>query len=63
MPDEKDDLISSEELEKQYNEILYSLKSEDAEKFQDFVHGLQHNLKLLSDWAEIDVDSWGNPYV
>ena len=53
--------MESELLEKEYNELLYGLNAETAEKFRKFVEGLRENLKALSRYAEIDVDEWGNP--
>ena len=48
-------------LEKEYNELLFGLDVETAEKFRKFVEGFRANLKALSGYAEIDVDEWGNP--
>ena len=51
--------MDSELLEKEYNELQYSLDVETAEKFRKFVEGFRANLKALSGYAEIDVDEWG----
>lgn len=53
--------MDSKLLEKEYNEMLYGLDAETAEKFRKFVEGFRTNLKALSEYAEIDVDEWGNP--
>ena len=53
--------MDSELLEKEYNELLYSLDAEIAEKFRKFVEGFRTNLRALSGYAEIDVDEWRNP--
>ena len=53
--------MDSELLEKEYNELLYGLDAETAEKFRKFVEGFRANIKSLSEYAEIDVDDWGNP--
>ena len=52
--------MDSELLEKEYNELLYGLDDETAEKFRKFVEGFRTNLRALSGYAEIDVDEWGN---
>lgn len=46
--------MDSELLEKEYNELLYGLDTETAEKFRKFVEGFRTNLKALSGYAEID---------
>lgn len=53
--------MDSELLEKEYNELLFGLDDETAEKFRKFVEDFRTNLKALSGYAEIDVDEWGNP--
>ena len=53
--------IESEVLEKEYLELLYGLDTETAEKFKKFTQDFRTNLKTLADYAEIDVDEWGNP--
>ena len=53
--------MDSELLEKEYNELQYSLDVETAEKFRKFVEGFRTNLRVLSGYAEIDVDEWRNP--
>lgn len=53
--------MDSELLEKEYNELLFSLDDETAEKFRKFVEDFRTNLRALSGYAEIDVDEWGNP--
>ena len=53
--------IESEVLEKEYLELLYGLDAETAEKFKKFTQDFRTNLKTLADYAEIDVDEWGNP--
>lgn len=53
--------MDSELLEKEYNELLFSLDDETAEKFRKFVESFRINLRALSGYAEIDVDEWGNP--
>ena len=53
--------MDSELLEKEYNELFYGLDDETAEKFRKFGEGFKANLKVLSGYAEIDVDEWGNP--
>ena len=53
--------MDSELLEKEYNELLFGLDAETAEKFRKFVEDFRTNLKALSGYAEIDVDGWGNP--
>ena len=53
--------MDSELLEKEYNELLFSLAAETAEKFRKFVEGFRTNLRALSRYAEIVVDEWGNP--
>lgn len=55
------DLIESEVLENEYNELLYGLDAETAEKFRKFTQDFRNNLKALADYSEIDVDEWGNP--
>lgn len=55
------DSIESEILENEYNELLYGLDSETAEKFRKFTQDFRTNLKALADYAEVDVDEWGNP--
>ena len=52
--------MDSELLEKEYNELLFSLDDETAEKFRKFVEDFRTNLRALSGYAEIDVDEWGN---
>lgn len=53
--------MDSELLEKEYNELLFDLDDETAEKFRKFVEGFRINLRAISGYAEIDVDEWGNP--
>ena len=53
--------MDSELLEKEYNELLFNIDAETAEKFRKFVEGFRTNLKALSGYAEINVDEWGNP--
>ena len=53
--------MDSELLEKEYNELLFSLDDETAEKLRKFVEGFRINLRAISGYAEIDVDEWGNP--
>ena len=55
--------MDSELLEKEYNELLFSLDDETAEKFRKFVEGFRANLKALSGYAEIDVDEWEIQFV
>lgn len=55
------DSIESETLENEYNELLYGLDDETAEKFRKFTQDFGTNLKALADYAEVDVDEWGNP--
>lgn len=54
-------MVDSELLEEEYYELLYGLDTETAEKLRKLVEGLRENLKALSEYAEIDVDEWGNP--
>ena len=53
--------MDSELLEKEYNELLFNIDAETAEKFRKFVEDFRTNLKALSGYAEINVDEWGNP--
>ena len=48
--------MDREPLEKEYNELLFNLAAETAEKFRKFVEGFRTNLRTLSGYAEIDVD-------
>lgn len=51
----------SEELEKQYNEIIECLDEETSKKFSTFISNVLENLSDLANYAEVDVDEWGNP--
>ena len=48
------ELVDSEDLEKQYAEILVSLDSRTAEKFKDFVNNLKNNIACLADYGVWD---------
>lgn len=52
--------MESEECEKLYNELLHSLNKKDVEKFRKLIFGVQDNLSDIADYAEIDIDEWGN---
>ena len=54
------ELVDSEDLEKQYAEILVNLDSGTAEKFKDFVNNLKNNIACLADYGELDVNEWGD---
>jgi len=57
------ELVNSEVIEKQYLEFLYGFNDEDAKKFQEFIHNIQNNISCLTEYAGIDCDKWGNPYI
>lgn len=54
------ELVGSEDLEKQYAEILVNLDNDTAEKFKDFVNNLKNNIACLADYGELDVNEWGD---
>jgi hypothetical protein len=57
------ELVNSNTIEKQYLEFLYGFNDEETKKFQEFIHNIQNNISCLAEYAEIDCDEWGNPYI
>lgn len=53
------------EQSKTYIDILENgLKNEEyKKKFEDFINSITDNIQELKNYAEIDCDLWGNPYV
>jgi hypothetical protein len=53
------------EQSKIYKDILENgLKDKEyKKKFEDFINSITDNIQQLKDYAEVDCDLWGNPYV
>lgn len=53
------------EQNKIYKDILENgLKNEEyKKKFENFINFITDNIQELKDYAEVDCDLWGNPYV